>query len=108
MSGTTKVRLARDGAMRKLLWWCSGCETPHGVTIAESGTNGWAWNGSLEAPTLSPSILVQGTRGGAHEQPPTPPRDHVCHSFLREGRQQFLADCTHPLAGQTVELEPWW
>lgn len=29
---------------------------------------------------------------------------HVCHSFVRDGRIEFLSDCTHALAGQTVEL----
>lgn len=28
----------------------------------------------------------------------------VCHSFVREGRIQFLGDCTHRLAGHTVDL----
>ena len=28
----------------------------------------------------------------------------TCHSFVTDGRIQFLADCTHPLAGQTVDL----
>jgi hypothetical protein len=29
---------------------------------------------------------------------------HCCHSFVTNGKIQFLADCTHKLAGQTVEL----
>ena len=28
----------------------------------------------------------------------------VCHSFVTDGRIQFLGDCTHDLAGHTVEL----
>ena len=28
----------------------------------------------------------------------------VCHSFVTDGKIQFLGDCTHELAGQTVEL----
>ena len=31
----------------------------------------------------------------------------VCHSFVTDGRIQFLADCTHALAGQTVDLPEW-
>ena len=30
--------------------------------------------------------------------------DTVCHSFVTDGRIQFLGDCTHSLAGQTVDL----
>jgi len=28
----------------------------------------------------------------------------VCHSYVTDGRIQFLADCTHALAGLTVDL----
>jgi len=28
----------------------------------------------------------------------------VCHYFLKGGMLQFLGDCTHTLAGQTVPL----
>lgn len=31
----------------------------------------------------------------------------VCHSFIRDGQIQFLSDCTHALAGQTVPLPAW-
>lgn len=55
------------------------------------GTPCWSWNGSTEKPTLRPSILTQG-----------PP--HRCHSFVADGRVQFLADCSHEHAGQTLDL----
>lgn len=29
-----------------------------------------------------------------------------CHSFIREGQWQFLGDCEHKLAGQTVPMVP--
>ena len=32
------------------------------------------------------------------------PRPYVCHSFVREGKIEFLGDCTHALKGQTVDL----
>lgn len=28
----------------------------------------------------------------------------VCHSFVTEGRIQFLGDCTHVLAGQAMPM----
>ena len=31
----------------------------------------------------------------------------VCHSFVTDGLIQFLGDCTHALAGQTVDMPPW-
>jgi hypothetical protein len=31
----------------------------------------------------------------------------VCHSFVTEGRIEFLSDSTHELAGQTVPIPEW-
>lgn len=31
----------------------------------------------------------------------------ICHSFVTDGNIQFLSDCTHSLAGQTVPLKPF-
>lgn len=30
-----------------------------------------------------------------------------CHTFIRAGKIEFLGDCTHALAGQTVALPDW-
>ena len=61
-------------------------------------TPSWEFDGNLETPTLSPSIL---TRYGEGRQ---------CHSFLRNGKFQFLDDCSHSLAGQVVDIPdlPAW
>lgn len=58
----------------------------------------WDWDGNLQKPTLSPSILTgKGSK-------------NVCHSFLRAGVFEFLTDCTHSLAGKKVEMPdlPEW
>lgn len=65
------------------------------------------WNGRLDLPTLTPSILARGTTPltdaeiAAKQWAKKP---YVCHSFLTDGKLQFLSDCTHAFAGQTVEL----
>jgi hypothetical protein len=67
--------------------------------IPTTGPNAWGFNGDVDRPTFTPSVLVyetQHTDGAIHS-----PR---CHSFVRDGRIEFLSDCGHPLAGQTVEL----
>jgi hypothetical protein len=87
----------RNG-VRSLLWWCPGCKMPHSVPV--NGPRGWTWDGNLERPTLSPSVLIRMPSGA-------PPKQRICHSFVRDGRMDFLSDCTHKLAGQTVELEEW-
>jgi hypothetical protein len=86
---------------RALWMWCPGCDGAHRVAVV--GKDGsmphneptWEWDGDLEHPTISPSILCHSSG--------TLPR---CHSFVRHGFWQFLGDCTHELAGQTVEMVP--
>jgi hypothetical protein len=68
---------------------CPACDAKHAVG---TGPKGWGWNGDADKPTLTPSVLVRG--GGVGQ----------CHSFVTDGRIQFLGDCTHHLAGQTVDL----
>lgn len=107
----TKLRHCKDGNQEyDLLWmWCPGCNEHHAVKV--NVPYGWGWNGSEEAPTITPSILVRGYNRitedeakrimqGEHIEPvPT-----VCHSFVTNGKIQFLSDSTHALAGQTVDL----
>ena len=67
---------------------CPGCHYSHPFDKR------WTFNGDVEKPTFSPSLLVYGS-------PPHTPR---CHSFVRNGEIQFLSDSTHALAGKTVPL----
>lgn len=144
--------------------WCPGCDLSHPFTIdappvpdGERLNNGvtWEWNGDLERPTFSPSLLCYSSVHlceGEHDPEPCPDYDtceatshaigyvvdgalrfrfpggppegaqrvyccgdrpHTrepaygnCHSFLRDGRWEFLPDSAHHLAGQTVDMVP--
>lgn len=55
------------------------------------GTGCWTWNGSIDAPTLRPSVLTKS-------------RSFRCHSWINNGAAQFLSDCSHDLANTTVPL----
>lgn len=92
-----------------LMFVCPGCKAggPEGYdglhmlpVNAPKGLEkpSWEFNGNLEAPTLSPSIL---SKNGYVER---------CHSFLRDGVFEFLTDSTHPLSGQKVPIPdlPKW
>lgn len=57
----------------------------------------WTFNGDLDRPTFTPSMLV-------HEHPYGDGVRPRCHSFVTDGRIQFLSDSGHAMAGQTVEL----
>ena len=81
---------------------CPGCGYDHWIKTSGPGPV-WAFNNDLERPTVSPSILVNGASD------PTDSHGR-CHSFIRDGQIQFLSDCFHKLAGQTVPLpdaEQW-
>ena len=83
-----------------LAWHCPGCEGGHAVPVnGHKSGRGWQWNGSFDSPTLTPSVLVNV--GGAN------PTEPICHTFIKDGRIQFLNDCTHALAGQTVDIPDW-
>lgn len=92
---------------------CPGCDSVHGITV--ESPNGWGWNGDLERPTFTPSVLVHPhktlidptLKGDALTAPENVTDTPRCHSFVTDGRIQFLGDCTHALAGQTVDLPPW-
>lgn len=93
--------ILRAEAGDRLTWWCPGCNGSHAV---KTGVNGWTWNGAIDSPTFTPSVLVtyDGSDAGQAKSPPA-----VCHSFVTDGQMQFLDDCTHALAGQTVPIPPW-
>jgi hypothetical protein len=78
-------------------WMPEGAERTHGAR--KDGF--WSFDGNLHQPTFAPSLLCQSTRWDEASQQRVP---HICHTFIRDGRIEFLSDCTHALAGQTVDL----
>lgn len=105
-----KVRIGGNGtAPGSSLWlWCPGCDDAHRITIDTPG--GWTWDGNEATPTINPSILVHPHKKFAADNGHNGPGRVVdaprCHSFVRAGQWQFLADCTHELAGQMVPMVP--
>lgn len=68
-------------------------ESPHAA-----GKDRWSFNGDFDRPVFGPSVLNARNK-----------RQYVCHSFVgcngaQPGQIIFLGDCTHALAGQTVDL----
>lgn len=80
--------------------WCPGCREHHQIIVMgwKGSQRVWAWNGSLEKPTFSPSILVRKDWG------PDTELHRRCHSYIRYGQWQFLSDCTHDLAGKMIPM----
>jgi hypothetical protein len=65
-----------------------------GMSKTREGTHCWSWNGDVEKPTIRPSILNDFR-----------PHDSlVNHIWITDGQVIFLGDCSHELAGQTLDL----
>lgn len=104
-----KVRTASDG---RNYWFCIACGRAHG-----GPPEPWSFNGSQDKPTFAPSFLVRSghyipghtgecwcTYNAQHPDDPSGFQCLVCHTFVRDGTIQYLADCTHTYAGQTVAM----
>lgn len=76
---------------------CPGCGWLHILNTDRAERPCWTFNGDVERPTLSPSINAWREYGGDR-------MTERCHSFVEAGRIRFLNDCTHGMAGQTVDL----
>lgn len=100
------------------MFWCPGCKCGHGIWATRPNRGGaqWQFNGNLERPTVSPSLLITCpewhppvTHENLEEWRKNPwPQTQVtkvCHLFIVDGQLQFLSDCTHELAGKTVPME---
>lgn len=85
----------RVGSSGWAVFHCPGCECGHRFLVRPNPQYAdkpvWRWNGSEDSPTLTPSLNYVG----------------VCHSFVTDGKIQFLGDSTHKLAGQTGEIPDW-
>lgn len=81
---------------KRFMFQCPACGNCHGPNHT------WGFNGDMDRPTFTPSLLVTSEYG-----PEDARRKRVCHSFITDGKIQFLSDCTHAMAGQTVEIPDW-
>jgi hypothetical protein len=72
-------------------FYCPGCKYEHPYEVPR-----WTWNGSMEKPTFSPSLLCN-----QHDD------QHRCHLFVVEGIIQYCNDCYHDLKGKYVIMYDW-
>ncbi|AXF41528.1 hypothetical protein SHAb15599_00176 [Acinetobacter phage SH-Ab 15599] len=72
---------------------CPGCDRLHPYhTNPARYPITWNFNGDIDKPTFTPSLMVN--QGDSNQ----------CHLFMTDGKIQFLSDCHHSLAGQTVDM----
>jgi hypothetical protein len=110
-----KVKRSESG---RIEFVCPGCGEAHSLNVEGTEHPRWSFNGNFEKPTFSPSILYTSGHYCSHAKPgdcwcdykekygkESPFKCVRCHSFVTDGKIQFLSDSTHELAGQTVEME---
>lgn len=80
-------------------FYCPACNAGHSFNTDPKRPNVWQFNGDLVKPTFTPSLLIRfADDDGAG--------DAVrCHSFVTDGKIKYLNDCSHAMAGKTVEME---
>lgn len=121
-------RCLGEGADGSVWFFCNGCNGPHSLNVGEGPGPRWGYNGNPDAPTFTPSVLARTTgapegrdvmtddeereydaiyKAGGRDAVYASRFGKTCHSFVTDGRIQYLGDCTHSLAGQTVDLPDW-
>lgn len=121
-TATMKLRRAKvEGQVGEhYLFYCPGCKEMHRFQVGVANGPSWTFDGNMEKPTFSPSLLITSghyvkghlngdscwcTYNEEHPNDPAPFTCGICHLFLKEGKLEFLGDCTHDHAGKTVDLE---
>lgn len=104
---------------------CEGCGHKHVMAVKHNpdfiGADGkekqpvWGFNFNFDLPTFTPSLLVTSgiyVSWAQDWKEKIPVEDHEnyiknsvrCHSFITDGKIQFLGDCTHSMVNKTVDL----
>lgn len=105
-----KISTVEKGSWFEFIFYCEGCGHSHGFRTAtwEQPTglteeqkklfqHKWTFNGNLEKPTIRPSlhIWIEDKNGN---------KTTTCHSFVTDGKIEYLSDCRHKLAGKTIDM----
>lgn len=95
-----------------LSYYCPGCKRPHSINhrMPPRVQPVWTWNESVTSPTFHPSVDCEGTEPSDDPEKFDDPKfdkPYKCHVIITDGMINFLTDCTHSLAGQTVPMPDW-
>jgi hypothetical protein len=105
----TREVIDNDGNLYGWEIRCPACDKPHVIRdrAAKDKTKAsWDFNGNRDRPTFTPSLklchdgfIAKDADANETNVPP-----FVCHSVITDGMIAYQNDCTHAMAGQTVEL----
>lgn len=90
---STKLRRATG----TYFWFCPACQEMHNLP------DGWKFNGNVDKPTFSPSFKHEWD-WGPKLKPGKREGRNVCHYIVTDGRVAYCGDCTHSMAGTTIDM----
>lgn len=87
-------------------YWIIRCRIcgRHYIPKAQIPNKTWHFNGDCQSPTFTPSINECCNPPGHKDYRPDV-KTTRCHFIVTDGKIAYCGDCTHSLAGQTLELE---
>ena len=88
------LRPERNGIV---MHWCYGCKTPHPIWVNTECGPRWSFNGDIELPTFSPAISHRRFNEVTD-------KEFICSYTILDGKITYLKECTHSMAGKTLEL----
>lgn len=95
-----KAKIDNRNGVDYLSFTPEGMNHPTCIPVITKGSreesNAWTWNGSLESPTVRPSIRTRYANGEG--------KTVTIHYWLNEGICQCLGDCTDGNAGKNLTL----
>lgn len=82
-----------------IVFFCPACKTTHSINTNPKNGPVWQYsNNKNTGATILPSIKCTVDY---------PRYTSVCHFYITNNHFRYLNDCTHQLAGQTVEIPNW-
>lgn len=95
-----KSKIENRNGVDYLSFTPQGMKLPTIIPVIKKGSrdeaNAWSWNGSLEFPTVRPSVRTQYTNEKGENV--------VIHYWLNDGVCQCLSDCTDGNANTNLPL----
>jgi hypothetical protein len=80
----------RTNGIIAYIFYCPGCKIHHLYDVRiDGGHPSWVFNGNMESPTFTPSLLYPDLR---------------CHLYVINGKIRYEPDCSHELAGRTIDM----
>lgn len=96
-----KAKIENRDGVNYLSFTPQGMKSHTTIPVITKGSrdeaNAWTWNGSLETPTVRPSVRTRYVNNNGE--------DVIIHYWLNDGICQCLSDCTDGNANKNLELE---